>query len=566
MKVRLESAVTAAQSFSGRWPVDSIMAIEPRALAEVLHELAELRAARTEAERWASMLEMTDAENTAVRDLRTWVDARLPRFDEALRHFELAWVDIPDDRAELLAASPEVVHDGHYLLALRRFRPFLLSRAEERVLAAREATATTAWKSLYSRTLSASTSTFDDGEGEREWGLSELEAASRSNPDRDVRRRAAEVVEQLLAPMLPALAQCYDSLVADHLAVDSLRGHAGPMEERNLENEIDGGIVEQLLAACEAHHELAQRWFRVKARLLGLERLDTIDFFAPALDAPVISWDEGHRLAIDVFANLSPTLAGHAEAFFANRRIDAEPRVGKRFGGFCTWPSTRSTGFLYLNWTGSLLDLVMLTHELGHGTHFAVAAGAQSDNSLTPGLTIAEIPSTFAHLRLVEDQLAQDTDLSRPLLAKVLDTAILYVFVRGALTRYEQKAYALRARAETLTPERLSDLCDAELAKLWGDAMTDVHGVRRTMWAPMPHMVFARFYLYAYAFAFLLAAGLLHRSRGPDFAERYERFLTAGGSASPDESLAILGVDLNATEIWDDGFAVIESWIDRLAR
>jgi oligoendopeptidase F len=395
--------------------------------------------------------------------------------------------------------------------------------------------------------------------------LSELESISNSNPDRDVRRHAAEAVEQILAPHLSVLAQCYDSLVADRLAVDALRGYADPMEQRNLENELDPGVVEELLAACGARHDLAQRWFKVKARLLGLERLDTIDLVAPALDAPVIAWDEGHRLAVHVFANLSPTLQAHAEAFFADRRIDAEPRVGKRFGGFCTWPSTRSTGFLYLNWTGSLLDLVMLTHELGHGTHFAVAAAAQSDNSFIPGLTIAEIPSTFAHLRLVDDQLAAETELSRPLLAKVLDTAMLYVFVRTALTRYEQKAHALRADGNALTPERLSDLCDAELANVWGDAMTDVHAVRRTMWAPMPHMVFARFYLYAYAFAFLIAAGLLAHSRKPDFAERYARFLAAGGSASPDELMAILGVDLNDTAVWDDGFAVIASWIDQLA-
>ena len=565
MKERLETAVAAAQSFRDRWPINAIMAIEPPALAELLHELAELRAARMEGERWVFMLEMTDAEKTAVRDLRAWIDARLPRFEEALRHFELAWVDIREDRAELLSASHELAHERHYLLSLRRFRPFLLSQAEESVLAVREATASTAWKSFYSRTLSTSTARFDDGEGARDWGLSELEAASMSNPDRDVRRRATEVVEQLLASVLPVLAQCYDSLVTDHLAIDAVRGHTDPMERRNLENEIDARVVEQLLAACEAHHGLAQRWFRVKARLLGLERLDTIDFFAPALHAPVIGWDEGRRLAVDVFANLSPTLHGHAEAFFADRRIDAEPRVGKRFGGFCTWPSTRSTGFLYLNWSGSLLDLVMLTHELGHGTHFALAARTQSDNSFTPGLTVAEIPSTFAHLRLVEDQLEADTELSRPLLAKVLDTAILYVFVRGALTRYEQQAYALRARGDALTPERLSDLCDAELTKLWGDTMTDTLGVRRTMWAPMPHMVHARFYLYAYAFAFLLAAGLLADSRQPDFAARYEHFLAAGGSASPDELLAILGVDLTATTIWDDGFAVIERWIDLLA-
>ena len=564
MKDRLETAVAAAKSFSDRWPVESITAIEPAALGALLRELAELRAVRMECKQWVTLLAETDAEDPAVRDLQAWVDGRLPQLDDALRHFELAWVDIPDERAEQLVEDAGVVGDRHYLLSLRRFRPFLLSRPEERVLAARETSARSAWQALYLRTLGSLNANFDDGGGEREWSLSELESASRGHPNRDLRRRASKAVQLALEPVLPVLAQCYDSLVADHLAVDGVRGHTDPMQRRNLENEIDPGAVERLLKASEAHYELARRWFRLKASLLGLDCADTIDFSAPALDVPVIRWEEGHRLAVGVFTSLTPTLGREANAFFADRRIDAELRRGKRFGGMCVWPSTRSPGFLYLNWSGSLLDLVMLTHELGHGTHFALAAQAQSDHSFLPGLTIAEVPSTFAHLRLVDGLLTDNSELARPVLAKTLDTAVMYVFVRVALTRYEQDAYAMRARGEALTPERLGDLCDAHLATVGGDAMTDRHGFRRTVWAPMPHFVHERFYLYAYAFAFLLAAGLIVRSRETGFAEHYERFLAAGGSASPDELLRIIGVDLNDSGIWDDGFSVIESWLGRI--
>jgi oligoendopeptidase F len=564
MKDRLETAVAAAKSFSDRWPVESITAIEPAALGALLRELAELRAVRMESKQWVFLLAETDAEDPAVRDLEAWVDGRLLQLDDALRHFELAWIDVPDERAEHLVEDAGVVGDRHYLLSLRRFRPFLLSRREERVLAARETTARSAWQALYLRTLGSLTANFDDGGGEREWSLSELESASRGHPNRDLRRRASKAVQLALEPVLPVLAQCYDALVADHLAVDGVRGHTDPMERRNLENEIDPGAVERLLKASEAHYELARRWFRLKARLLGLDCADTIDFSAPALDVPVIRWEEGHRLAVGVFTSLTPTLGREANAFFEERRIDAELRRGKRFGGMCVWPSTRTPGFLYLNWSGGLLDLVMLVHELGHGTHFAHAARAQSDHSFLPGLTIAEVPSTFAHLRLVEGLLSDNSALALPVLAKTLDTAVMYVFVRIALTRYEQEAYAMRARGEALTSERLSDLCEAQLATVAGDAMTDELRLRRTMWASMPHFVHERFYLYAYAFAFLLAAGLLVRSKESEFAERYERFLAAGGSASPDELMSIIGVDLSDSGIWDEGFSVIEGWLDRI--
>ena len=137
-------------------------------------------------------------------------------------------------------------------------------------------------------------------------------------------------------------------------------------------------------------------------------------------------------------------------------------------------------------------------------------------------------------------------------------------YMSAAFARFEQAAYALRAEGQALTADRLNALCEAAVAKVWGDAVTDELGSGKLWWASLPHFVHARFYNYAYTFAFLLAAGLVARSREPGFAERYERFLTAGGSASPAELLAVVGVDLGDPEIWNDGFAVLEGFVERM--
>ena len=564
MKDRLEGAVAEAAAFVERWPADALATIDSAQLATLLGELAALRAARKEGEDWAMMLTWTDSENPAVLDVQAWVNDRLPLLDEALRHFELAWLSVPEERTAVLAQDDAVAGERHYLDSLRRFGPFMLSPAEERVLSARDASATAAWKTLRDRTLGALATTFDDGTGEREWPLSDLEAARRAHPDRDVRRRAQLATNELVEPVFPVLAHCYDSLVADRLAVDRLRGHADPMEPTNLVNEIDGSVVEGLLSAAEAHAAVGQRWFRAKAELLGLEELDVIDFQASALDAPLLSWDDAHRLVVDMFAGLTPRLGDEAEAFFAGRRIDAEPRRGKPNAAFCLWPSTRVPGFVFLNWHGQLRDLLALVHELGHGTHFGLATQAQSDNSFMPGLTVAEIPSTFAELRLVDHVLATDEDLGRVLLTRELDQAVGVGFLATAFVRFEQRAYGLRAEGQALNPERLCELTETAAATVWGDAMTDKYGNSRLFWASMPHFVHERFYTYAYTFAFLLAAGLLARSHHPGFPERYERFLAAGGNASPEELMAILEVDLRDPEIWNDGFSVMDGWIDRI--
>jgi oligoendopeptidase F len=565
MKVRLEAAVADAAAFVERWSAESLQTIEPTSLQALLRELADIRAARYEARYWAFMLTNTDSENPAVLDIRAWVDNGSPRLDDAIRHFELAWMALPDDRARSLAEDEAVARDRHYLLGVRRFRPFMLSPAEERALSARDASAGTAWQTLRNRTLGSLAARFDDGTGEREWPLSELESARRAHPDRDVRRRAQETTTALFEPVLPVIAHCYDSLVADRLAVDHLRGHNNPIDQTNLENRIDGGVVEALLAASEAHVEIAHRWFRRKASLLGLERLDAVDLqAAAAVEGQLLPWDEARRLVVDMFWGVTPALGAEAERFFSENRIDAEPRRGKPSGAFCVWPSTRVPGFVCVNWTGQLRDLVMLTHELGHGTNYGLAAQAQTDNSLRQGIALAEVPSTFAELLLVEHLLSTDEDLGRALLARELDQAVITVYMSAAFARFEQGAYALRAEGQALNADRLDALCEAALAKVWGDAVTDELGSGKLWWASSPHFVHERFYTYAYTFAFLLAAGLVARSREHGFAERYERFLTSDGSASPDERLAVVGVDLGDPEIWNDGFVVLEGFVERM--
>jgi oligoendopeptidase F len=294
------------------------------------------------------------------------------------------------------------------------------------------------------------------------------------------------------------------------------------------------------------------------------ERLELECAEAGALDERLLPWDKAHRLVVDMFAGVTPALGTEAERFFSENRIDAEPRPGKPFGAFMLWPSTRVPGFVNVNWAGQLKELAIVAHELGHGTHKALAAQVQTDNSLKQGFATAEIPSTFAELLLVEHLLSTDEDLGRALLAGQLDGAVAVAYASAAFARFEQAAYALRAEGQALNVDRLNALCEAAIAKVWGDAVTDELGCGKLIWASLPHFVHFRFYTYAYTFAFLLAAGLVGRSRECGFAERYERFLTAGGSASPEELLAILGVDLGDPEIWNDGFAVLEGFVERM--
>ena len=469
MKERLEAAVADAAAFVESRPVEAIAAIEPPALAEVLRELAALRAARREGEQWALMLQWSDGENPAVADIYAWVNERLPRLDEAIRHFELAWMAIPDERAGLSPDDEGVARDRHYLLSVRRFTPFMLSPAEERVLSAREASAGTAWKSLRDRTLGGP----DDA-------LRRRHRASASGRCPSSSRRAARTptgryaggrpsaTSELVEPALPVLAQCYDAVVADRLSVDRLRGHDDPMaaaEPRERDRRARGRGAARRGRGASWHRAALVRGQGAPARpgAPGLDR----PVCGRAIEAPPLPWDEGRRLTVEVFDGLSPALGAEAERFFSEQRIDAETRRGKPYGAFCIWPSTRVPGFALVNWSGQLGDLVALAHELGHGTHYALAAGAQTDNSFEPGLTVAEIPSTFAELRLVDHLLEIDPELGRAaLLARARPDGRRRVHGDGPRAVRAARPTPPGPRDRRSRRNDSSELCGAELAEV----------------------------------------------------------------------------------------------------
>jgi oligoendopeptidase F len=522
--------------------------------------LAQLRAARQEADYYSFMAASADSDDADVQDLAAWLDERLTALGNSIRAFELEWMALPEQRAEELASAAEVAGDAHALRRLRLYVPYTLSAPEERVLAEREATALRAWQSLHGRHLSTLETEFDAGEGLEPHSVSRLETYF-DNPDRQLRHRAYRSLRELVEPERAVLAQCYDSIVADRLLTDRLRGYPDPMLPAHLANELEPEVVESMLAAVEASYPVAQRWLRAKARLLGLPKLDYGDVRAPVGDAETFPWPDAERLAVGAFARVSGELADVAAGCFREGGIDAEPRRGKHSGAYYARASTRSAGFLFANHGDQLGDVVTLAHELGHATHYEFAARRQSEHSWEPGLGLAEVPSTFAQFLLSDHLEAAGISEAtrRTLRASDLDMLLRSVYVQTVYVRYEQHAYGLRAQGVALTPERLAEAMRAEFGRLLGDAVEVTDDQPGWMWARIPHFIDTRFYTYAYVFACLIAFAAHARLRElPDFAARYAEFLSYGGSLPPAEQLAILEIDLNDPGVWAVGLAEIE--------
>ncbi|MDX6593736.1 MAG: oligoendopeptidase [Gaiellales bacterium] len=555
----LDDAATFEQTWRGR-----MADIEPPELAEALEELGELDNRLSRIASYASLRRSVDVTSDENRDLAAAVDQALVQAQNLLRFFELEWLALDDEQAGLLADAPELERDRHHLLSQRRYREHVLSEAEERALGERNPAAVSAWQSLYAQTTSTIEVPFDAGDGEEQHTIDRL-LAYVHDPRRDVRLRALETLYEALEPLAPVLAHCYDSLVADRLVIDRVRNYGDdPMSQTHLRNELDAEIVETMMQAVERRYDLAQRWFAAKAGLLGLDVLELGDQYAPIGEARGVEYDEGRALVDSAFAGFSERIRQVSDEFFTEHRVDAEPRVGKRGGAFCSPVAQDARPYVMLNYTDRMNDVLTMAHELGHGMHFQLSHEKQTPHSAHTGLALAEVPSTFAEFVAYDHLLANESDpeTRRVLSAGRAEGAFATVFRQTVLARYEQRAYGMRAGATALTPDRLGDAWLEENVKYYGDSISLPEGYRLG-WSYIPHFISTRFYTYAYVFAKLVALALYARWRdeGEDFVPAYLEFLAAGGSAAPADLLGALGVDVRDPATWDRAFDELERMV-----
>jgi oligoendopeptidase F len=564
----LAEALARCRAFEERYR-GTLPELDGPALAQALAEMAVLDNELSRVSSYAHLREAVDVTSQENRDLSSAVDRGLVEAGNHLRFFDLEWIALPEETARALHDAPEVARDRHYLLALRRFAPHTLSEPEERMLSERSPAAVSAWHTLFGQITSTLEVPFDAGEGDGEEShtIDRLLAHVR-NPDRDLRRRALETLYDALEPHTDTLAHCYDTLVGDRLAMDRLRDYPAPMDPTHLRNELPGAVVEQMLDAVEGHYAIAHRWFRVKAGILGLDRLELHDQYAPIGQGRSVDYPEARDLIGASFGRFSPRIADIAGGFFDERRIDAEPRSGKRGGAFCASVAQDASPYVLMNFTDRMDDVMTLAHELGHGMHFTLSAERQTALSMGTGLALAEVPSTFAELLAFDFLMETETDpvTRRALISERVEGSFATVFRQTVLTRYEQRAYAMRGEGGTLTSGRLSDIWFEENAKYYGDSV-GLPERYRLGWSYIPHFLHTRVYTYAYVFAHLATLALYARYRqaGADFVEGYIEFLSAGGSTTPTELLGNLGVDLDDPAAWEPGYRVMVLLVEAAA-
>lgn len=526
------------------------------------------------------------------------VQERTAPLASRLVFLDLEWAALEDSHVEDLLGDERLAFCAHHLRNVRRYRPHLLSEPEERVLAETSVAGGSAWVRLFSELTSAITvplrtdiaveaglagvagvadpdlsdasgntgMTFDRGDQATTTVGLEQGLALLQHPKREVRSAAAEAVTAGLAPGLRTRAFIFNTLLLDKSVDDRLRAYPNWLSSRNLSNEVQDDSVSALIEAVVSRYELPQRWYALKAKVLGLDRLADFDRMASvASDEKLVEWNDATRIVLDAYGSFSPAMAEIASRFVDESWIDAPTRPGKQPGAFCAYTVPTHHPYVLLNWTGRTRDVATLAHELGHGLHAWLAREQGIFHQSTP-LTLAETASVFGETITSNALLAELEDPGDrfSLLASTLEDSIATVFRQVAMNRFEDAVHTERRDQGELSVDRFGELWAQSQGEMLGDSVEITDGYR-TWWSYIPHFMGTPGYVYAYAYGQLLALSVYakYEEHGADFVPDYLRLLSAGGSMAPSDLGRIVGCDLEDPSFWDAGLDIVATQLDK---
>ncbi len=548
-----------------------IASLSPEEMYDLLEAYESVHELSRKVSAYAYLDWSANTENSASGALLQKAIERASRLNQKLVFVELEWANVPDEVAQAIIASPSLAQPGsrdgssarpdyrHWLEVVRRYRPYLLTEPEEKILAEKAITGRNAWSRFFEEVHGAARYEFDGELLPQQTVLAKL-----YDQDRDVRQRAAASLTAGLKRLSRTTTYIFNTVLADKASDDQLRGYPTWITARNMDNEVDDDTVEALINATTSRYDIVARYYRLKRRLLGLDELFDYDRYAPLpADHRHYPWDESREIVLNAYERFHPRMAEIARKFFDNHWIDAAVRPGKRGGAYSHGVVPSAHPYVFLNYEATPRDVMTLAHELGHGVHQTLASAQGLLQASTP-LTMAETASVFGEMLVFQDLMSREADpeMRLAMLVGKLENSFATVFRQISLNRFEHAIHTARRKEGELTAERFSELWLETQRAMFIDSvtMTDDYGI---WWSYIPHFIHTPGYVYAYAFGELLVLALYARyqQNSSDFADAYLDMLAAGGSDWPHKIVEPLGVDLTDPNFWRNGLQMLDDLV-----
>jgi oligoendopeptidase F len=564
----LDASLSRARAFEAAYRGQIQAGPDARLLVAALTELEGLSEQMDRPAVFASLLHAAKTDDPRHGALLSQTRERRTAINKHLIFFDLEWIQVPDDKAAALCADPALARFRHYLEQKRAWKPHYLSEPEEKILEEKSITGRAAFVRLFDETVAGLTFPYEHNGHTEQLPLQQINAKLYDS-DRTARQAAAMALTRGLRDNGRLLTFLFNTLALDHRADCDLRHFDDPMSPRHLANEISPAVVTALMTAAERHHATVQRYYRLKGRLLKIDRLADYDRYAPVFsDQQTCDWPTARRIVQESYEAFSPDAGAIIRQFFEKHWIDAELRPGKRSGAFSSSAVPSAHPYILMNFTDRLRDVMTLAHELGHGLHQYLSRPIGYLQCNTP-LTTAETASVFGEMLTFQrlQQVYPDARTRLAMLCGKIEDGFATVFRQVVLTRFEQSFHEARHAKGELTTEQINELWLAANRPMHGDVveLTEGYGY---WWMYIGHFIHVPFYCYAYAFGELLVLALVqkYRQEGAAFVPRYLQLLSSGGSEAPHVLLAKLGVDVTDPGFWELGLKLLGEMVAEAER
>jgi len=537
--------------------------VHPEEFIEIIKELEEITKLIQRIGGFTNLWFTEDTQDQSAQAMVAKIEQLSAEVSNRVLFFSIWWKSLDDKTAKRLMKGT-----GDYLYWLeemRHFKPYTLTEPEEKIINIKDVTGSCALVTLYDAFTNRYTFNINvDGEN-KELTRGELMAYVRM-PDADLRERAYRELHRVYGNDGPILGQMYQTRVRDwQNELINLRGYETPISARNLHNDIPDTVIDTLLDVCQKNANIFQRFFDLKAQLLGVKKLRRYDIYAPITQSnKEYAFGAAAELILDSFEQFDPRFAQMAMRVMNENHIDSQIRKGKRSGAFCATVNPELTPWVLVNYQGHSDDVATLAHELGHAIHSLLA----SDHSIFTQhscLPLAETASTFGEMMLVDRLLEEEKDVGvrRDLLFRQVDNSYATIMRQAFFALFEKTAHKMTGEGASV--DKLSEVYFENLKNQFGKNV-DIGEEFRWEWVSIPHIYHVPFYVYAYAFGKLLVLSLYkqYKEEGESFKPRYINILSTGGSKAPMDVLSESGIDILQASFWQGGFDVVARLVRQL--
>jgi len=538
-------------------------AIHTEEFIVIIKELEEITKLNQRIGGFADLWFTEDTQDQSAQSMVAKIEQLSAEVSNRVLFFSIWWKSLDDKTAKRLMNGT-----GDYLYWLeemRHFKPYTLTEPEEKIINIKDVTGSSALVTLYDAFTNRYTFDLNVDEENKELTRGELMAYVRMS-DADLREHAYQELYRVYGNDGPILGQMYQTRVRDwRNELINLRGYETPISARNLHNDIPDTVIDTLLDVCQKNASIYQRFFDLKAHLLGVKKLRRYDIYAPITQSnKEYAFGMAAELILDSFEQFDPRFAQMAMRVMNENHIDSQVRKGKRSGAFCATVNPELTPWVLVNYQGHSNDVATLAHELGHAIHSLLA----SDHSIFTQhscLPLAETASTFGEMMLVDRLLEEEKDagVRRDLLFRQVDDSYATIMRQAFFALFEKTAHKMTVEGASV--DELSEVYFDNLKNQFGENM-DIGEEFRWEWVSIPHIYHVPFYVYAYAFGKLLVLSLYkqYKEEGESCKPRYINILSTGGSKAPMDVLLESGIDIRQASFWQGGFDVVAGLVREL--